>query len=89
MTAEEEQEAQKYKKGAQATASRPPKMLRPTKERALEIVRERLKAVRPCGVPLVVQPKRMYKVGNKWWHVPVYPLDWPLTEEEKAEAQAV
>ncbi len=122
MTAEEEQEAQRYKEGAQATASRLPKMLRPTKATALEIVRKRLKDVRPCGVPLVVQPKGMYKVDNKWWRVPVHPLDWPedknfseiyealaeveddlqteerlpivfftgwpLTEEEKAEAQA-
>ena len=57
--------------------ARLPKMLKPTKTAVIEIVRDRLKSVRPCGIPLVVQTKEIYKSDNKWWRVPVHPLDWP------------
>lgn len=40
MTAKEEQKAERYKEGVQAAEPRLPKMLRPTKVAALEIVRE-------------------------------------------------
>ena len=46
-TAEEEEETRRYKEEAPATQPRLPKMLRPTKAAALEVVRERLKDLRP------------------------------------------